>query len=286
MTVPAASHARDVTDEQWVLIGPFLPKLARRTDGRGRPWRENRAVLNGILWILRTGAPWADLPETRLAQGGGMFDVVIRAARSADHSRLEALQWRASLANRGDRPRELDITSYAEVVLASPAADALHPAFSNLFVQTEIIRRQRATICTHRPRSQEQFTPWMLHLMAVHGAETQDISYETDRMKFIGRGKEKISIPTKEQFRQVLEKWNGLLHILNDPMERCVEVNALASTGHHSPKLLLPFFSIRRVQAMRCTMTTNVERVYPPWPGRTDGRGCVSHAGAWRIHSG
>jgi transposase len=42
---------------------PFLPKLARRTDGRGRPWRENRGVLNGILWILRTGAPWADLSD-------------------------------------------------------------------------------------------------------------------------------------------------------------------------------------------------------------------------------
>ena len=63
MALPAASHSRDLTDEQWVLIGPFLPKLARRTDGRGRPWRENRAVLNGILSILRTGAPWADLPD-------------------------------------------------------------------------------------------------------------------------------------------------------------------------------------------------------------------------------
>src|SRR5262245_66584077 len=63
MALPAPSHSRDLTDEQWVLIGPFLPKLARRTDGRGRPWRENRAVLNGILWILRTGAPWADLPD-------------------------------------------------------------------------------------------------------------------------------------------------------------------------------------------------------------------------------
>ena len=63
MALPAASHSRDLTDEQWVLIGPFLPKLARRTDGRGRPWRENRAVLNGILWILRTGALWADLTD-------------------------------------------------------------------------------------------------------------------------------------------------------------------------------------------------------------------------------
>ena len=45
------------------LIGPSLPKLGRRKDGRGRPWRENRAVLNGILRILRTGAPCADLPD-------------------------------------------------------------------------------------------------------------------------------------------------------------------------------------------------------------------------------
>jgi transposase len=60
----AAPHPRDLTDEQWALIGPFLPMLARRKDRRGRPWKENRAVLNGsILWILRTGAPWADLPD-------------------------------------------------------------------------------------------------------------------------------------------------------------------------------------------------------------------------------
>jgi transposase len=62
MAHPAAPHSRDLTDEQWVLIGP-LPKLMRRKDGRGRRWREDRAVLNGILWILRTGAPWADLPD-------------------------------------------------------------------------------------------------------------------------------------------------------------------------------------------------------------------------------
>jgi transposase len=63
MVLRVASHSRDLTDGHWVLIGPFLPKLPRRKDGRGRPWRENRAVLNGILWILRTGAPWADLPD-------------------------------------------------------------------------------------------------------------------------------------------------------------------------------------------------------------------------------
>lgn len=53
----------DLTDEQWELLEPLIPKPPRRSDGRGRPWRDAREVLNGILWILRTGAPWKDLPE-------------------------------------------------------------------------------------------------------------------------------------------------------------------------------------------------------------------------------
>ena len=95
---------------------------------------------------------------------------------------------RVRITNRARTRRAIDVTSYAEVVLAPPAADALHPAFSNLFVQTEIIRRQRAILCTRRPRSQGEQSPWMLHLMAVHGAEIGEVSYETDRMQFIGRG--------------------------------------------------------------------------------------------------
>lgn len=95
---------------------------------------------------------------------------------------------RITLNNRSRKSKTIDVTSYAEVVLAPPAGDALHPAFSNLFVQTEIVRQQRAILCTRRPRSIDEQTSWMLHLMAVHGAEVVDISYETDRMRFIGRG--------------------------------------------------------------------------------------------------
>src|ERR1700681_2227839 len=51
----------DITDAQWAFLEPqFRPK--RRKDGRGRPWQDTRAVLNGVLWVLRTGAPWHDLP--------------------------------------------------------------------------------------------------------------------------------------------------------------------------------------------------------------------------------
>ena len=54
----------DLTDEQWAIIEPLLPKEQLRKGGRrGRPWKDARAVLDGILWILRTGAQWADLPD-------------------------------------------------------------------------------------------------------------------------------------------------------------------------------------------------------------------------------
>ncbi|MFA6478397.1 MAG: glucoamylase family protein [Victivallaceae bacterium] len=95
---------------------------------------------------------------------------------------------RVRITNRARTRRAIDVTSYAEVVLAPSAADALHPAFSNLFIQTEIIRQQRAILCTRRPRARSEQYPWMFHLMAVHGAETGEVSYETDRMQFIGRG--------------------------------------------------------------------------------------------------
>src|SRR5204863_1059396 len=85
--------------------------------------------------------------------------------------------------------RVIDVTSYAEVVLAPPAADALHPAFSNLFVQTEILRDRQAILCTRRPRSADEATPWMFHLMVIQSATAGEISYETDRARFVGRGK-------------------------------------------------------------------------------------------------
>ena len=95
---------------------------------------------------------------------------------------------RITITNRGRAHREIEVTSYAEIVLAPPAADTLHPAFSNLFVQTEIIDHRQAILCTRRPRSIDEHSPWMFHLMTVHGAETGQVSYETDRLRFIGHG--------------------------------------------------------------------------------------------------
>ena len=96
---------------------------------------------------------------------------------------------RLRITNRSRIRRVVEVTSYAEVVLAPPASDALHPAFSNLFVQTEIVRDRQAILCSRRPRSVEERPPWMFHLMAVHGVSAGEISYETDRARFIGRGR-------------------------------------------------------------------------------------------------
>ncbi len=95
---------------------------------------------------------------------------------------------RVHITNRSRKKRILEITSYSEVVLAAPATDKAHPAFSNLFVQTEIREQRDAIQCTRRPRSEEEKNPFMFHLMKVHDAEVTNISFETDREKFIGRG--------------------------------------------------------------------------------------------------
>jgi len=53
----------DLTEDQWKVVSAILPEDPVRPDRRGRPWSDRRQVLNGVLWILRTGAPWQDLPD-------------------------------------------------------------------------------------------------------------------------------------------------------------------------------------------------------------------------------
>ena len=95
---------------------------------------------------------------------------------------------RIKITNRSRRRRTLEVTSYAEVVLADADGDNAHPAFSNLFVQTQIKPEQQAIICTRRPSADDKQLPWMCHIVKAHGVEYDEVSYETDRMQFIGRG--------------------------------------------------------------------------------------------------
>ena len=96
---------------------------------------------------------------------------------------------RVTLTNQSARIRHIEITSYAEVVLAPLNSDLAHRTFSNLFVQTEIIPSHQAILCTRRRRSPGEQMPWMFHLLAAPGAVIDEPSYETDRAQFIGRGR-------------------------------------------------------------------------------------------------
>lgn len=94
---------------------------------------------------------------------------------------------RIKITNRTNNVKTLEVTGYTEVVIAPQAADEAHPAFSNLFVQTKIMDEAGAIMCTRRARSRNEQQPWMFFMMHVSQAEKEEVSYECDRMKFIGR---------------------------------------------------------------------------------------------------
>jgi cyclic beta-1,2-glucan glucanotransferase len=170
-------------------------------------WREDSTCDNwGTFCYLRdvtSGEFWSMAYQPTLKQSKA-YEVIFSEGRAEFRRREQNIEThteivvspeddielrRIRITNSSRTSRTIEITSYAEVVLASTAADALHPAFSNLFVQTEIIRDRHAILCTRRPRSLDEHSPWMCHLMAAHGTHIGMMSYETDRLQFIGRGR-------------------------------------------------------------------------------------------------
>ena len=95
---------------------------------------------------------------------------------------------RVTVVNHADCRKALDLTSYAEVVLDRPATDDAHPAFSKLFVQTEIVPDVHAIICHRRGGNADERQPWLFHMVFAGPANEDGVSYETDRARFIGRG--------------------------------------------------------------------------------------------------
>jgi N,N'-diacetylchitobiose phosphorylase len=94
---------------------------------------------------------------------------------------------RISLTNRGDRTRRIEVTTCAELVLNTAAADAAHPAFSKLFVQTGWLPERQSLIAWRRPRSPDDAPLWAVHRLLSE--DDADPEYETDRSRFIGRGR-------------------------------------------------------------------------------------------------
>ena len=95
---------------------------------------------------------------------------------------------RLRVRNLSQRTRHLAMTSYSEIVLAPPAADAAHPAFSKLFVETAIDRSLGAIFASRRPSAPDEPRPFCFHAAVAPGGGAP-MSYETDRMRFVGRGR-------------------------------------------------------------------------------------------------
>lgn len=108
---------------------------------------------------------------------------------------------RQSLSNNSSEVRVIEVTTYSEIVLNTQGADIAHPGFSNLFVQTEFIPELNTILATRRPRSMTETPVWMAFVILTDGNSISEIEYETDRAKFVGRGRtiqNPIAIETKK----------------------------------------------------------------------------------------
>jgi cyclic beta-1,2-glucan synthetase len=102
----------------------------------------------------------------------------------------EAEVRRVSITNLGSRTREVELTSYAEIALATEASDTAHPAFSKMFVQTEFDAEVGALLAARRLRSPTEVPVWAAHLAVAEGESVGEIQFETDRARFLGRGRD------------------------------------------------------------------------------------------------
>ena len=96
---------------------------------------------------------------------------------------------RLAVTNQGDRAREIEVTSYAEIVLAPPADDLAHPAFGKLFVETEYVPESNALLCRRRRRAPDEAAAWAVHVIGQEGRTQGPVEWETDRGRFLGRGR-------------------------------------------------------------------------------------------------
>ena len=170
-------------------------------------WREDRTVDNwGTFVYLRdcdNGRYWSTTYQPTLRKADH-YEAIFGQARAEYRLRDQSIEAhteisvspeddveirRLKLSNLTSRSRRIEVTSYAEVVLTLLSADLAHRSFSNLFVQTEILPDRQAILCTRRRRTPGEKVPWMFHLLVAPGAHISEPSYETDRAKFIGRGR-------------------------------------------------------------------------------------------------
>ncbi len=130
---------------------------------------------------------------------------------------------RISLANSGRRAREIELTSYAELVLTTPAADNAHPVFAKMFVQTEYLPEFEALIATRRLRSPGEPEIWAAHVAVVEGGTVTDSQYESDRARFLDRGRS-VGASAAVQYGRRLSQTVGTVLDPIFSLRRCIEI--------------------------------------------------------------
>ena len=167
----------DVTRDAW---GTFV--FLRDTQG-GEVWSAGHQP-SGVEADSYQATFVEDRAEIRRRDGGlhTTLEVLVSPEDDAEIRRV-------TITNLGGGARDLEVTSYAELVLAPARADAAHPAFSSLFVQTEAVAELDTLLATRRPRSPEEAEVWAAHVVAVDGPSVGGAQHETDRARFLGRGR-------------------------------------------------------------------------------------------------
>ncbi len=177
---------------------------------RGRTvtrWREDRTRDPGSHFVylrdVHTGAVWSAAYQPTVKEPDSYL--VEFLAEKATFERLDyelatrlevavspgddAEVRRVSLTNRSDRPREIELTSYVELGLGTIAEDVAHPAFGKLFVETEWLAEDTALLARRRPRSSRDPALVGFHVLSIQGPSQAQVEWETDRMRFLGRGR-------------------------------------------------------------------------------------------------
>ena len=169
----------------------WTPDRTREGDGAwlylrdvdaGTRWAATRQPISGApaRYAARFGAALAEFER----EEDGIVSTLEVCVPGSDDVELRRL----TIANRGGRARRVEITSYAEVVLNTPGADWGHPAFAKLFVQTAWLPERQALLAWRRLRSPHDEPLCLAHALAPEGG-TSRVQWETDRMRFLGRGR-------------------------------------------------------------------------------------------------
>ena len=203
---PATTHLLS-NGSYGVMLTPTGEGFSRWRDLAITRWRaEPTAAALGAFVFLRdtqSGRIWSSGVQPTRAEAdrhravfcehhaafthrGNRLDTITEVVVSAED---DAEARRVTLTNTGRRAREVELTSYAELVLAPQAADLAHPAFSKMFVVTDYLPELGVVIATRRRRSPGDAEVWTAHIAVVEGTETAPIQIETDRARFIGRGR-------------------------------------------------------------------------------------------------